>query len=105
MRRRDFIILLGSAAALSWPLAATAQWGEGRRLMGVLMGFAEGDLGAQSMAAAFRKALSELRWTEGSNVRIEFRWSGGYEADRIKTLAKELVDLQPDAILAQSTPV
>ena len=104
MRRRDFIILLGSAAAPSWPLAARAQRREGMRLIGVLMGFAEGDPGAQSMAAAFRNALSELRWTEGSNVRIEFRW-GGYEADRIKTLAKELVDLQPDAILAQSTPV
>ena len=68
------------------------------------MGFAESDPGAQSMVAAFRNALPKLGWTEGSNVRIELRW-GGYDADRIKALAKELVDLRPDAILGQSTPV
>ena len=56
------------------------------------------------MVAAFRNALPKLGWTEGSNVRIEFRW-GGYDTDRIKALAKELVDLQPDAIVGQSTPV
>jgi putative ABC transport system substrate-binding protein len=86
------------------PVAARAQQRDGTRVIGVLMGFAESDPGAQSMVAAFRNALPKLGWMEGSNVRIELRW-GGYDADRIKALAKELVDLRPDAILGQSTPV
>ena len=89
MRRREFIALVGSAAA-TWPLAARAQQPDKIRLIGVLMGFAETDPTAQSMVAAFRGALPKLGWTEGSNVRIEVRW-GGYDLDRIKTLAKELV--------------
>jgi putative tryptophan/tyrosine transport system substrate-binding protein len=101
MMRREFIALVGSAAAV-WPLAARAQ--QQLRLIGVLMGFAESDPTAQSMVAAFRGALPKLGWTEGSNVRIELRW-GGYDADRIKMLAKELVDLRPDVILGQTTPV
>jgi putative tryptophan/tyrosine transport system substrate-binding protein len=103
MRRREFITLIGGAAA-AWPLAARAQQPDRMRLIGVLMGFAESDPTAQSMVVAFRGALPKLGWTEGSNVRIELRW-GGYDADRIKTLAKELVDLRPDAILGQTTPV
>ena len=103
MRRRDFITFIGGSA-VSWPLVAHAERRDGMRLIGVLMGFAESDPGAQSMVAAFRNALPKLGWTEGSNVRIEFRW-GGYDTDRIKALAKELVDLQPDAIVGQSTPV
>ena len=101
MRRREFIALFGAAA---WPVAARAQQRDRTRVIGLLMGFAESDPGAQSMVAAFRNALPKLGWTEGSNVRIEVRW-GGYDADRIKALAKELVDLRPDAILGQSTPV
>ena len=65
----------------------------------MLMGFAESDPTERSMVEAFRGALPKLGWTEGSNVRIEVRW-GGYDADRIKMLAKELVDLRPDAIRA-----
>ena len=103
MRRREFITLV-SGAAVAWPLAARAQQADGIRLIGVLMGFAESDPAAQSMVAAFRGALAKLGWTEGSNLRIEVRW-GGYDADRIRTLAKELVDLRPDAILGQTTPV
>jgi putative tryptophan/tyrosine transport system substrate-binding protein len=103
MRRREFITLLGGAA-VSWPLAVRAQQPDRIRLIGVLMGFAENDPTAQSMVAAFRAALAKLGWTEGSNVRIELRWSG-YDRDRIKTLAKELVDLRPDVILGQTTPV
>jgi putative tryptophan/tyrosine transport system substrate-binding protein len=103
MRRRDFITFMGGSA-VSWPLVAHARQRDGMRLIGVLMGFAESDPGAQSMVEAFRNALPKLGWTEGSNVRIEFRW-GGYDTDRIKALAKELVDLQPDAIVGQSTPV
>ena len=103
MRRREFIIILGGAAA-GWPLVAQAQQPDRIRLIGVLMGFAESDPTAQSMVTAFRSALSKLGWTEGSNVRIELRW-GGYDRDRIERLAKELIDLRPDVILGQTTPV
>ena len=103
MTRRDFITLLGGAAA-AWPLDAGAQSGERVRRIGVLMGFAEGDPTAQSWLAAFRNALMQLGWSEGNNLRIEVRW-GAADPDRIKTLAKELVDLGPDAIFDQTTPV
>ena len=103
MRRRDFIkVLAGSAAA--WPAVTRAQQGERVRLIGVLMGYAETDPIAQSFVAAFRGALAKLGWTEGSNLRIELRWGAG-DADKIRTFAKELVDLRPDAILGQDTPV
>ena len=102
MRRREVITLLGGTMA--WPLAARAQQPDRTRLVGVLMGFAESDPVAQSMVAAFRTALSKLGWTEGSNVRIELRWAGP-DPDRINTMAKELADLRPDAILGQTTPV
>jgi putative ABC transport system substrate-binding protein len=103
MRRRKFITLLGSAAA-TWPLAARAQQPDRMRLIGVLMGFAESDSAAQSWLAAFRAVLAKLGWTEGSNLRIELRWSAA-DPDKIRTFAKELVDLRPDAIFGQSTPV
>lgn len=103
MRRRAFITLVGGAAA-SWPLVARAQPADRMRRVGVLMGIAESDLGARSMVAAFRGALAELGWTEGSNLRIELRWATA-DADRIRTLAKELVELRPDAILSHSTAV
>ena len=102
MRRREFVALFGAAAAL--PVAARAQQRDGTRVIGVLMGFAESDPGAQSMVAAFRNALPKLGWMEGATCASNFGW-GGYDADRIKALAKELVDLRPDAILGQSTPV
>jgi ABC-type uncharacterized transport system substrate-binding protein len=102
MRRRDFVAVLGGTVA--WPLIARAQQPDRMRLVGVLMGFAESDPGAQSMIAAFRAALAELGWTEGSNLRIELRWTSG-DADKIRRLAKELVDLRPDAILSHSTAV
>jgi putative tryptophan/tyrosine transport system substrate-binding protein len=102
MRRRDFISLLGSAAG--WPLVARAQQPDRMRLIGALMGFAESDPGGQSAIAAFRGALTKLGWTEGSNLRIELRWSAG-DAERMKTFAKELIDLRPDTILGSSTAV
>ena len=74
------------------------------RLIGVLMSFAESDPTAQSWVAAFRDALAKLGWAEGSNLRIELRWSAA-DPDRIRTLAKELVELRPDAIFDQTTPV
>jgi putative ABC transport system substrate-binding protein len=102
MRRREFIALLGNAAVL--PVAARAQQPERMRVIGVLMAFAESDPAAQSEVAGFRDALKKLGWMEGNNLRIELRWGAG-DADKIKTFAKELVDLRPDAILGQTTPV
>jgi putative ABC transport system substrate-binding protein len=103
MKRREFITLLGSAAA-GWPLVAQAQQPETMRVVGVLMVFAEDDPAAQSQVAAFRGALANLGWTEGRNLRIELRWGAG-DADRISTFAKQLVELRPDAVVAQATPV
>jgi putative ABC transport system substrate-binding protein len=94
--------MLGGAAA-TWPLAARAKQPDRIPLIGVLMGYAQSDPAAQSQVAAFRGALTKLGWTEG-NLRIELRW-GATDADSNRTLAKELVDLQPDAILGQTTPV
>jgi len=73
-------------------------------LIGVLMAFAESDPAAQSQVAAFRGALAKLGWTEGRNLRIELRWGAG-DANRISTFARELVELRPDAIVGQTTPV
>src|SRR6516225_3664002 len=102
MRRRDFIkAIVGLSVA--WPLAAHAQQPGRMRLIGVLMGYAETDRAAQSWLAAFRGALTKLGWTEGSNLRIEVRWSVS-DADRMR-MAKELIDLRPDAILGATTPV
>jgi putative ABC transport system substrate-binding protein len=102
VRRREFIRLVGGAAA-TWPVAARAQQPNRMRLVGVLMAFAETDSAAQSWLAAFRAALANLGWTEGSNLRIELRWSAA-DPDKNRTFAKELVDLRPDAIFSQSTP-
>ena len=104
MKRRAFLTLLGSAVA-AWPLAARAQQPTKRgRRIGVLIGFAETDPAVQSWLTVFRGALTKLGWTEGSNFQIELRWAG-YDSDRMKTFAKELVDLRPDAILSVTTPV
>ena len=102
MRRRDFIKLIAGSAA-SWPLTARAQQPEQKRLIGVLMPYAESDSAVQSWLAAFRAALAKLGWSEGSNLRIELRWSAA-DPDKIRTFAKELVDLRPDAIFGVSTP-
>ena len=101
LKRREFISLLGGAAA--WPVAARAQPPDRMRLIGVLMAYAESDSTAQSWLAAFRAALAKLGWTEGSNLQIELRWSAA-DVDRMKTLAKELVDLRPNAIFGVTTP-
>jgi len=101
MRRREFIALVGGAAA--WPLAARGQ-AQRTRLIGVLIGYAESDPALQSQLVAFRDALAKLGWREGTNLRIEVRWAAG-DPDRMKTLAKGLVELQPDAILGHTTSV
>lgn len=101
MRRRELITLLGGAAA-AWPLAARAQQLERVRRIGVLMVDAESDPEGQSHAKALRDGLKQLGWTEGSNLKIDYRWAG--DAGLILTFAKELVELRPDVILARSTP-
>ena len=100
MKRREVISLLGGAAA--WPLAARAQQAERVRQIGVLMAFV-GPV-AQSDFKAFQGALTKLGWAEGSNLRTEVRWGAG-DADKIRSFAKELVDLRPDVIVGQSTAV
>ena len=100
MRRREFVTLIGGAAA--WPLAARAQQPERMRRMGVLSNFAESDLEAQSMVAALHQALQELGWVEGRNIRIDRRWAAG-NPDRIGVLARELVGLRPDVLVAHTT--
>jgi putative ABC transport system substrate-binding protein len=102
MRRREFIRVLGVAAA-SWPLGSYAQQPDGMRRIGVLMSFAASDPEAQLRVAAFERGLRELGWVEGRNVRIEYRWADN--ANVLRTYAAELVHMAPDLILANSTPV
>ena len=102
MKRREFITLLGGAAA--WPLAARAQQAERMRRIGMLLGIAENDLETQSRIAAFRKGLRDLGWVEGRNVHIDYRFAAG-DANRIKAYVAELITLAPDMFLANSTPV
>ena len=98
MRRREFITLLGGAAA-AWPLAARAQQPERMRRIGVLMSLAADDPEGQARLAAFLQGLQQLGWTDGRNVRIDTRWGAG-DADRTRRYAAELVALAPDVILA-----
>ena len=101
--RRQFITLLGGAA-VAWPLAARAQQGERMRRIGALMGFAESDSQAQAYIAAFRDGLQKLGWIEGRNIRIEIRWATPGDAGPMKQFANELVALEPDLLLSQTTP-
>jgi putative ABC transport system substrate-binding protein len=101
IKRRAFITLLGGAAA--WPLAARAQPSQRIRRVGVLMAVAESDADVRAGVAIFQRSLQELGWSDGHNIRIDYRW-GDADADRIQALAKELVGLQPDVLVAHSTP-
>ena len=101
MRRREFIAGLGSAAA--WPLVARAQRGERVQRVGVLLAYDENDTPAKTSLSAFTQALAELGWIDGRNLRMDVRYEGD-NVDRMEALAKELVDLQPDVILAYTTP-
>jgi len=103
MRRRDFISLL-SGAAVSWPLAARALQGERMRRIGVLMNLAADDPEGQTRITAFVQGLQQLGWTEGHNVRIDYRWGAG-DAEHFRRYAAELVALAPDVILASNIPV
>jgi putative ABC transport system substrate-binding protein len=102
MRRREFLTLLGGAAA-SWPFAARAQQAPKRMLrVGALIGFAEHDPATQRRVAAFLKRLAELGWTVDRNVAIDFRYGAG-DAGKNRAFAKELVSLNPDVIFVNST--
>src|SRR5258707_6857363 len=101
LRRRRFITLLGGAAA--WPLAARAQQADRMRLIGVLMAYAQSDPEGQAWVAAFSERLQKLGWVEGRNIRIVTRWATP-NVEAMQRFAKELVALQPDLILSQSTP-
>ena len=99
--RRDFITLLGSAVA--WPLAGRAQQPERMRRVGVLSGFPADDPEMVARMTAFRQAMQEQGWSEGSNLQIDYR-SAGADAARIKSYAAELVGAPPDVILAITSP-
>ena len=101
LRRRDFITLLGGAAA--WPFAAWAQQSGRMRRVGVLEGVAEDNVQAQPRRAAFQQELERLGWVEGRNARFDYRYGAGV-ADRYQAIAKELLVLQPDVVLATTTP-
>jgi putative ABC transport system substrate-binding protein len=101
MKRREFMILLGGAAA--FPLAARAQQPDRVRRVGVLMGISD-DPEGQARVTVFRQSLQALGWTEGRNVQFIYRWSGG-DVVHARQFAKELLDLRSDVILANSTPV
>jgi putative ABC transport system substrate-binding protein len=101
MKRRDFIAGIGSAAA--WPLAARAQQPDRMRRIGVLLGYDESDPEGKAELAGFTQGFAELGWIDGRNVRIDVRWAPG-SVDRMRTFAKELVELQPRVIVANSTP-
>jgi len=100
MTRREFITLVASAAA--WP--ARAQQAERMRRIGVLMAFSESNPDQRSLIDAFVQGLAQLGWIDGRNVQIDVRWAGS-DVDRMRTLAKQLAELRPDAILGNSTPV
>jgi putative ABC transport system substrate-binding protein len=99
INRREFITLLGGAAA--WPLATRAQQGNRVRRIGVLLGGDENDPLWKTIVSAFDQALAGLGWTKGGNVRMDLRW-GGADTNRIQALAQELVGLQPDIIVTSS---
>jgi putative tryptophan/tyrosine transport system substrate-binding protein len=100
MRRREFITMLGGAAA-AWPLAASAQQTDRIRRIGVLNGLAD-DTEGRFRIITFQQGLRELGWTEGHNIRTELRWAAG-DVDRMRTYAAELVAAKADAILAITT--
>ena len=98
MKRREFIGLVGGAAA--WPLAARAQ---PIKRIGVLLTYDESDTEGQARIAAFRDGLQKSGWIEGANIQIAFRWAST-DRNQIERSAKELVNQRPDLIVAQNTP-
>ena len=103
MKRRQFITLLGGAAAAR-PLAARAEKNDGVRRVSVIMGFAENDEVWQAYLASFRQGLQELGWTDGRNIRFDYRFTGDSE-ERMRNMAEEVVGLKPDVILVSTNSV
>jgi putative ABC transport system substrate-binding protein len=102
MRRREFIAALGGAAA--WPLAARGQQNSDRiRRVGVLIPFSETDAETQVLVAAFKQRFQDLGWTDGRNVRFDYRYTDG-NPERTRSAGAELVGLAPDVILAYANP-
>jgi len=103
MKRRQFIAMIGGAAAAAWPLVARAQPSDGMRRIGVLTNYSGSDPVAEEWLAAFRNGLEALGWHVGRNIQIDYRHAAG-NADRLAAFAKELVASQPDVIFAVTTP-
>jgi putative ABC transport system substrate-binding protein len=103
VKRREFITLLGGAAA-AWPLAARAQQPERMRRVGVLMGYAESDAAAQAQVVALRQELRKLGWEEGRNIRIDVRFPAA-DAGRVRAILMELMSLTPDVLVANTNRV
>jgi putative ABC transport system substrate-binding protein len=102
MRRRDFINAVVGAATV-WPLSVRAQQPTGIRRLGLLLNLSENDVEAQRLVKAFREGLAQLGWADGRNLRIDYRWAGG-DVGRVRTFAKELVELSPDIMVGYATP-
>src|SRR5262245_1899548 len=100
-RRKFLATLLGGAGA--WPVVARAQQAERAKRVGVLMGRAANDLEGQRQAAALREGLAAMGWVSGHNLAIDYRWHAG-EAGQAQVLAKELSELRPDVLVANTTP-
>ena len=103
MRRREFVGFLGGAAA--WPVVARAQQAARMMRIGVIYVGSTNNSEAQTGDAIFRSALQELGWTDGANLRIDYRWLDRQDPELLRTYVVELLGLQPNVILAQSTPV
>ena len=101
MRRREFITILGCAAA--WPLAARAQQRNRLKRLGVLWGLAENDNVYEPHLSSFKQRLQDLGWIDGRNIRVEYRFTGGV-TERIRIAAQELAALAPDVIFATTNP-
>jgi len=104
VRRREFIALVGGTV-VAWPRAARAQQADRMRRIGVLMPLTADDPLGQTRIAAFREELGKLGWIEGRNIRIDTRWMTTGDVESMQRFAKELVALQPDLIVTQSTPI
>src|SRR5262245_1469089 len=102
MQRRQFIALLGGA--VTWPLAARAQQDQRPRRIGVLSALAEDDPESVARRPVFEQALNALNWTDGNNLRIDYRWAGG-DFERIRKLVAEIIALEPDVILTSGNVV
>ena len=102
MRRREFIAGLGSAAA--WPVMARGQQGDRVRRIGVLMPLDQNDPEGKARLSSFTQGLADLGWTDGRNVRMDVHWAGD-NADQNQVFAKELVSVQADVILVNTTPL